>query len=149
MKGEFYLVQKAVGYDVDLLGNECDEQRDRLFTQLVVLKQKKAADKIILCYKDYRNGKAASFVKNPVNKSGAAFVKLSAWIDKAFKINGRECTKFNSTKRTAKHVRRHNGESFGETLKDLIIGQCLVYDIVHHSLRYCLAYSLLHIWFID
>ena len=83
MKGEFDLVQKAVGYNVDLLGNECDEHLDRLLTQLVALKQKKAADKIILCYKDYRNGKAASFVKNPVNKSDAAFVKLSAWIDKA------------------------------------------------------------------
>ena len=118
MKGEFDLVQKAVGYDVDLLGNECDEHLDRLLTQLVVLKQKKAADKIILCYKDYRNGKAASFVKVPVNKSDAAFVKLSAWIDKAFEINGRKCTKFNSAKRTAKHIRRHYRESFREALKD-------------------------------
>ena len=74
---------------------------------MISLKQKKAADKIILCYKDYRNGKAASFVKIPVNTSDAAFVKLSEWIDKAFKINDRECTKFNSAKRTAKHIRKH------------------------------------------
>ena len=114
-KREFDLVEKAIGKDVALIG---DEQLDRLIMQAVALKQKRSGDNVVLNYKDFRNGKMKSFVQVPTNTTDASFMKQSTWIDKSFELNGRNDTKFNSAKRTAKHIRRHYALAFQEALKE-------------------------------
>ena len=101
---EFYMLQKALRDDVDLMGNDADILLDKLMSQLVALKQRKRNDKLILSYKS--NGKHVSFVKVPVNNCSRGFNKTGAWLDKAFGINGSKYTPHDSAKRTVMYIKK-------------------------------------------